>query len=121
MRDFSVGQTTKNAVIVKTGERGAEQRGLIWPTKWGGYFMLIESTIASGFKGFRGSGLALLLAGAVAISLLVVDSPALAQTAENAAPKGPRVEDIIVTGRKREERLLDAPIAPSDVFDQINL
>jgi len=44
--------------------------------------------------------------------------PAQAQDTQTQARSGPKLEDIIVTGRKREERLLDAPIAATALNKQ---
>jgi len=55
---------------------------------------------------------------AVASGVVIGGGQASAQEDNNQVRSGPQVEDIIVTGRKREERLLDAPIAATALNSQ---
>src|SRR5687767_419577 len=57
---------------------------------------------------------------AIAFSLLLTHTSALAQGAPGAAPEEGVLENIVVTAQRREENLIDVPIAVS-AFDNAGL
>jgi iron complex outermembrane recepter protein len=57
----------------------------------------------------------IILLSAAAACALCASQPALAQAAQDEAAAGTQVDELVVTARKREERLLDVPVAVSSV------